>query len=406
MSLARGYPFLSIPGPSMVPERVLRAMHRPSPNIYEGELPEITASAAKDLRTIAGTKHKLAMYISNGHGAWEAAAANVLAPGDEVLVLGTGRFGPAWGELIRNLGVVVHDLDFGMRSAADAQKLEEVLRADRTGRIKAVATVQSDTASSVRNDVASLKAAIDAAQHPALFMVDCICSFGCEPFKMDEWGVDIMVSGCQKGIMTPAGLGFVFFNDRAVAARADMDRVSSYWDWEPRADPDPYYRYFCGTAPTHHVYGLREALDMLLEEGIENVWKRHEIFAQGVWAALEAWGLGTEIKHNVADPAQRSTAVSAVRMAAHKGGELRRWTEHEAGCVLGIGLGLSDLDGPRGDDVFRIGHMGGLSIPMITGTLSTIDAGMKVLGIAHGSGAVEAATAKIASLANTTKEDV
>ena len=399
MSLAQGFQFLSIPGPSMVPERVQRAMHRASPNIYEGELPAMTATVATDLKKLAGTRHDVAMYICNGHGAWEAAAVNTLGRGDKVLVLGTGRFGPAWGDLVRHLGVDVIDLDFGMQSLADASRVEQVLKEDTEKSIKAVLTVQSDTASSVRNDIPALRAAIDAADHPALFMVDCICSFGCEPHHMDEWGVDVMVTACQKGLMTPAGLGFVFFNDKAAAVREELGQVSSYWDWTPRANPEMYYRFFCGTAPTHHIYGLREALDMLLEEGFDNVWKRHHIFAQTVWAAIDAWGHGTEIRHNMSDPKTRSWAVSAVRMEPHKGGELRRWTENEAGCTLGIGLGLADLDGPRGDDVFRIGHMGWLNVPMIMGTLSTIDAGLKALQIAHGDGAIDAATSKLADLA-------
>lgn len=382
----------------MVPDRVQRAMHRASPNIYEGELPEITATAAADLKKLAGTKHDVAMYICNGHGAWEAAAANTMTKGDKVLVLGTGRFGPAWGELVRHLGVEVVDLDFGMRAPADPSKLTEVLKADTSQSIKAVLTVQADTASSVRNDIPALRAAIDDANHPALFMVDCICSFGCEPHRMDDWGVDVMVTACQKGLMTPAGLGFVFFNDKAAATRAKIEQVSCYWDWVPRANPDPYYRYFCGTAPTHHIYGLREALDILIEEGFENVWNRHHIFAQTVWAAIEAWGVGSEISHNIADPASRSWAVSTVRVPPHKGGELRRWSENQAGCTLGIGLGLADLEGPRGDDVFRIGHMGWLNVPMIMGTLSTIDAGFKTLDIPHGAGAIEAATEKLSTL--------
>ena len=398
MSLARGFQFLSIPGPSMVPDRVLRAMHRPSPNIYEGELAEITASAAADLKKMAGTQHDVAMYISNGHGAWEAAAANTLTAGDKVLVLGTGRFGPAWGELVRHLGVEVIDLDFGMRTPADPSTLEEVLRKDKNHEIKAVLTVQADTASAVRNDIPALRAAISAADHPALFMVDCICSFGCEPHYMDQWGVDVMVTACQKGLMTPAGLGFVFFNDKAAKVRANIPVVSSYWDWTHRAQPDQYYRYFCGTAATHHVYGLREALDMLIEEGFDTVFQRHHIFAQTVWAAIEAWGQKGEISHNIADPKNRSWAVSAVRMPPHKGGELRRWSENQAGCTLGIGLGLADLDGPRGDDVFRIGHMGWLNVPMIMGTLSTIDTGLKTLGVEHGEGAIEQAALKLSEL--------
>ena len=321
-----------------------------------------------------------------------------LSKGDKVLVLGTGRFGPGWGELVRYLGVEVVDLDFGLEAAADGEKLTEVLRADKNHEFKAVMTVLSDTASSAQNNIPALRAAIDAADHPALFMVDCICSFACEEFRMDEWGVDVMVTACQKGLMTPAGLAFVFFNEKAAAVRNEMGLVSSYWDWTHRAAPDPFYRYFCGTAPTHHLYGLREALNMIQEEGIENVWARHHSIAQTVWAAIDAWSEGSQMRHNMRNPMDRSWAVSAVRMAPHQAGQLRAWAEKEAGLTLGIGLGLADLNGPRGDDVFRIGHMGWINAPMILGTLGTIDTGLKQLGFAHGDGAIAAATSKLSAL--------
>ncbi|MCL4130660.1 UNVERIFIED_CONTAM: hypothetical protein GTU68_020286, partial [Idotea baltica] len=202
-----------------MPERVIRAMNRASPNIYEGELVDMTATILPDLKKVARTNGKVAIYIGNGHAAWEASLNNTLNSGDKILVLGTGRFGPGWGEIGNALGLNVELMDFGMHADADPVKLYERLTNDKNHDIRAVLTVQTDTASSVQNNIPALRKAIDDAKHPALFMVDCIASLGCEPHEMDDWGVDVMVSACQKGLMTPAGLGFVFFNDKAAAAR-------------------------------------------------------------------------------------------------------------------------------------------------------------------------------------------
>ena len=274
MSLAHGRPYLAIPGPSVVPDAVLRAMHRASPNIYEGELIEMTAGIIPDLRAVARTEHHVAIYMGNGHAAWEAALSNVIAPDDLVLVPSTGRFCVGWGEMATGLGAEVELLEFGMKSPMDADQIEARLRADKGHKIKAVLAVHVDTSTSIKNDVAAVRKALDAAGHPALLMADCIASLGCDRIEMDAWGVDVMVAACQKGLMTPAGVSFVFFNERADAARAKIDLVSSYWDWVPRSRPAGFWEYWCGTAPTHHLYGLREALNMIVhEEGIEAVWQ-------------------------------------------------------------------------------------------------------------------------------------
>ncbi len=392
MSLAFGRHAMSIPGPSVIPDRVLQAMHIPAPNIYEGKLVDLTHSLLPDLKKMARTEGDVAIYISNGHGAWEASLANTLEAGDRVLVLYTGRFGRGWAEMAMSLGVDVQSMDFGTALPVDAEAVAETLRADTDHSIKAVLTVHTDTASSVRNDIPALRAAMTEAGHPALLMVDCIASLACEPFEMDDWGVDVMVAGCQKGLMTPPGLGFVFLNEKAKAARNRLTRVSGYWDWVPRIQPNLYYQFFGGTAPTHHLFGLREALTMLLEEeGLEAVWSRHALFARTIWAAIDTWAEGGNLSCNVVDPAHRSIAVTSVQTGEDEAGRLRRWCEDEAGLTLGIGLGLEAPDSHPGDSLFRIGHMGHLSPPMILGTLGTIDAGLKTLGISHGNGAVEAA---------------
>lgn len=397
MTLKNGQQYLAIPGPSVMPEAVLRAMHRSAPNIYEGELVEVTESLIPDLRLVAGTKHHVAIYIANGHGAWEAALANVLNEGDTVLVAATGRFGHGWAEMARDLGIKTKVVDFGRKSPFDANRLEKVLREDTDHKIKAVLATHVDTSSGVLNDIPALRAAMNAAGHPALLMADCIASLGCDRFEMDAWGVDVMVAASQKGLMTPPGLGFVYFSDKAAEARKAMARVSRYWDWEPRANPDYLYQYFGGTAPTHHLYGLRVALDMLKEEGMENVWRRHDVLARAIWAACDTWGQDGPLTINVADPAHRSRAVTSLRIGLPYGPKLRAWTEQNAGVTLGIGLGMFEKDDPKGEGFFRIGHMGHVNPQMVMGALGAIDMAFKAEGIPHGTGALEAAAQVIAT---------
>ena len=253
MSLAFGRGLRAIPGPSVIPDRVLAAMQRPSPNIYAGEIIELTARIIADLRRVARAPSAApVIYIGNGHAAWEAALANLLAPGETALTIATGRFGVGWAEMAARMNIDVELLDFGFRAPLDPARVEARLRADREGRIRAVLTVQTDTASSVRNDIPALRAAIDAAGHPALLAVDCIASLGCDPYEMEAWGVDVTLSACQKGLMTPPGLAYLWAGERARAERRHVP--SSYWDWESRIDPEIYYMHFCGTPPTHLLY--------------------------------------------------------------------------------------------------------------------------------------------------------
>ncbi|MBE3639449.1 pyridoxal-phosphate-dependent aminotransferase family protein [Mangrovicoccus algicola] len=393
MSLAHGRHYLAIPGPSVMPDRVLQAMHRPAPNIYYGALAEMTDAMIPDLKRVACTEGHVAIYIANGHGVWEASLANVAAPGEAMLALCTGRFGFGWAETAARMGIAVERMDFGLQAPVDPARLQERLRADTDHAIRVITMVQVDTATSVRSDVAAVRRAIDAAGHPALLMVDCIASLGVDEMRMDDWGADVVITASQKGLMTPPGLGFVFFSDRARSRRAEMANVSMYWDWVPRSEPEMFYQYFNGTAPTHHLYGLREALNMLHEEGMENVWARHAILARTVWAAVEAWGKGGPLAFNIADPALRSHAVTTLAIGKDHGPRLRRWLTEEAGVTLGIGLGMETVEKRDSDGYFRIAHMGHVNAHMVLGVLGTIEAGMTALGIPHGKGALEAAAA-------------
>ena len=396
LTLAQGREYLAIPGPSVVPDAVLQAMHRASPNIYAGALVEMTHTIIPDLKQVAGTGHDVAIYMCNGHGTWEAALANVIAPGDRVLVPATGAFGLGWGEMAEGLGARADVIDFGKSAPMDMARVGEALKADKAHEIKAVLGVHVDTSSSVRNDIAALRQVMDEAGHPALLMADCIASMGCEVFEMDKWGVDIAITASQKGLMMPPGLGFVFFNDKAARVRDSMPRVSRYWDWKPRADPEAFYQYFGGTAPTQHLYGLRVALDMIRAEGLADVWARHERLAQAIWTACDIWGQGGSLSLNVADPAFRSHAVTAINIEPPRATALRDWTEANLGLTLGISLGMADPGDPAWHGHFRLGHMGHVNGHMILGLLGGIEAGLGALAIPHGRGAVEAAASVIA----------
>ncbi|MGJ8629010.1 MAG: pyridoxal-phosphate-dependent aminotransferase family protein [Sulfitobacter sp.] len=394
--LAQGRSYLAIPGPSVMPDAVLNAMHRAAPNIYAGALVDLMPGLMADLRRVARTKHHVAMYTGNGHAAWEAALCNVIAPGDKVLVPATGRFGVGWGEMATGLGAEVEMIDFGLSAPMDMARVAEVLQADKAHEIKAVLGVHVDTSTSVRNDIAGLRAMMDEVGHPALLMADCIASLGCDQFEMDAWGVDVTVTACQKGLMVPPGIGLVFFNDKADAVRAKMPRVSRNWDWSPRAHAEEFWQYHGGTAPTQHLYGLRASLDIIHDEGVEQVWARHAVLARAVWAACEAWSTRGTFSLNIANRADRSHAVTALRLQSPGATALRDWVETHLGLTLGIGLGMAAADDPAWHGFFRLGHMGHVNGHMIMGMLGGIEAGLSALDIEHGGGALDAAAQVIA----------
>ena len=282
-------------------------------------------------------------------------------------------------------------LGFVRCGTIDLDQVNARLQADQAHQIKAVMAVHVDTSSSVRNDIAALRDLLKAQDHPALLMADCIASLGCERFEMDDWGVDVMVTGSQKGLMVPPGMAFVFFNDRAEEVRGRLPRVSRYWDWRTRAHATEFYQYHGGTAPTHHLYGLRTALDMIHEEGIEQVWRRHATLARAVWAACEAWEAEGSLRLNIEDRDLRSHAVTALRLQSPHATELRNWVQENLGLTLGIGLGMAAPGEPAWHGFFRLGHMGHVNGHMIMGMLGGIEAGLSALKIDHGPGALEAA---------------
>ena len=385
MVVRAGREFLAIPGPTTMPDEVLQAMHRPALDIYSDTMVELTAGLLRDLSRLFATKGPSYIYIANGHGAWEAVLSNVLSRGDKVLVLESGRFAVNWGNAAAAMGAEVEFLKGDWRRAVRPAEVEARLRLDTEHTIKAILTVQVDTASGAFNDIAAIGHAIKAAGHPALYMVDTVASLGCMPFEMDAWGVDVAMSGSQKGLMAPPGLGFVAANDRARAVHKTAGLRTPYWDWTERDGPE-HYRKYAGTAPVHLLFALRQAMDMLFAEGLENAFLRHRLLAEAVRRSVAVWSEGQVLGFNVAEPGERSDTVTTVVMNnGYDPAELQRYCKEKCGVVLGTGIG--DLSG----QAFRIAHMGHINAPMILGTLGVIEVGLNALRIPHGTGGLEEA---------------
>jgi alanine-glyoxylate transaminase / serine-glyoxylate transaminase / serine-pyruvate transaminase len=384
MTVRAGREFLAIPGPTNMPDDVLRAMHRPALDIYSREMVELTAGLLGDLTKLFATKGQSYIYIANGHGAWEATLSNVLSRGDKVLVLESGRFAINWGAAAAAMGAEVEVLKGDFRRAIRPAEVEARLRQDKTHRIRAVLAVQVDTASGVFNDIEAIGKAIRATGHPALYMVDTVASLGCMPFEMDGWGVDVAMSGSQKGLMTPPGLGFVAASDRAREVHKTANMRTPYWDWTERDGPE-HYRKYAGTAPVHLLYALRQAIDMLFEEGLETAFQRHRLLGEAVRRAVATWAEGQVLSLNITEAGERANTVTTVAMNGHDPVALHRYAKEKCGVVLGTGIG--ELLGKG----FRIAHMGHVNAPMILGTLGVVEMGLNALDIPHGKGGTAAA---------------
>src|SRR3984957_20498129 len=385
MTVRAGREFLAIPGPTTMPDEVLRAMHRPALDIYSDAMIGMTDGLLRDLPKLFATKGHAYIYIANGHGAWEATLSNVLSRGDKILVLESGRFAIGWGHAATAMGVEVEVLKGDWRRAIRPSEVEARLRADKNHSIKAVLAVQVDTASGAFNDIEAIGKAIKAAGHPALFMVDAVASLGCMPFEMDKWGIDVAMSGSQKGLMTPPGLGFVAANDRAREVHKKANLRTPYWDWTEREGPE-HYRKYAGTAPVHLLFALRKAINMLSEEGLPHAFERHRLLAEAVRRAVAVWSEGQALGFSITHARERANTVTTITLAdGHDPAVLQRYCKEKCGLVLGTGIG--ELQGKA----FRIAHMGHVNAPMTLGTLGVVDVALKALGIPHGKGGTEAA---------------
>ena len=393
MTRIPGTRFLHSPGPTHVPDEVLNAMHRQPMDHGDPRLDQVIAAIDAGIKQLLQARESdLFMFSSNGHGAWEATIENLVAPGQAVLIPGTGHFSESWAVQAEALGRRVIRTPFREGFPIDANDVEQALRADAKREIVAVFAVHTDTASSTTSDLGALRAAIDAARHPALFVVDVVASLAAAPFAMHAMGVNVAVGASQKGLMSPPGLGFVAVDRRAgeIAARNPAPRY--YWDWG-RRKAEYSYRKFCGTPPQNLLFGVEAALALLFAEGVDAIVARHALLARAVHAAVECWSREGAVSFHCRVPAARSVSVTTIDTRAGIDPEAMRAVARERFQVA-IAGGL----GPQTGRAFRIGHLGNLNSAMILGCLAGVEAAMQVQGIPFGRGAMEGA---ITSLAET-----
>ncbi|WP_210879640.1 pyridoxal-phosphate-dependent aminotransferase family protein [Roseovarius autotrophicus] len=381
--MGAGRHFLQIPGPSNVPDRILRAMDYPTMDHRGPAFAEVGRKALEGMKRIFRTEARVVIYPSSGTGAWEAALVNTLSPGDTVLMYETGHFAMLWQKLAGKLGLNPVFIEGDWRSGADAGAIETRLREDSGHEIKAVCVVHNETSTGSVTDVAAVRRAMDAANHPALLMVDTISSLASIDYRHDDWGVDVTVSGSQKGLMLPPGLSFNAVSDKAMQASESAGLKRSYWSWAEMAGPNDT-GYFPYTPATNLLYGLNEAIDMLEEEGLEAVFARHRRHGAAARAAVDAWGLDVLCK-NASD---RSPVLTAVLMPeGHSADNFRAVTLRN--YDMSLGNGLSKV----ADRVFRIGHLGDFNDLMLIGTLAGVEMGLRDAGVPHRAGGVQAAMA-------------
>jgi alanine-glyoxylate transaminase/serine-glyoxylate transaminase/serine-pyruvate transaminase len=379
--------FLQIPGPTNVPDRVLRAIDRPTIDHRGPEFASLGKEVLAGLRRVFKTKQPVIIYPASGTGAWEAALANTLSPGDRVLMFETGHFATLWHEMAERLGLRVDFVPGDWRHGVDPAVVEDKLRADGRHEIRALCVVHNETSTGVTTRMPEVRAAMDRAGHPALLLVDTISSLASMEYRHDDWRVDVTVAGSQKGLMLPPGLSFNAVSEKALAASRAAGMRRSYWDWEAmlRANESGYFPY---TPATNLLYGLREALAMLAEEGLDNVFRRHVRHAEATRRAVHAWGLEV----NCADEREHSASLTGIRMpAGHDADRLRAVIlEH---FDMSLGQGLGKLKGK----LFRIGHLGAFNDLMLCGTLAGVEMGLGMAGVPHRAGGVSAALQHLAA---------
>ncbi len=381
MSYRPGRHFLQIPGPTNVPDRIQRAMHAAVMDHRGPDFGRLGKEVLEGMRSIFRTSGHVIIFPSSGSGGWEAAIVNTLSPGDKVLMYETGQFATLWQQVARRHALDVEFIPGDWRNGVDPGDVERRLIADSGHAIKAVMVVHNETSTGVTSRIPEIRKAINAARHPALFMIDAVSSLASMELKQDEWEVDVVVSGSQKGLMLPPGLSFNSISEKALAANKSARLDRSYWDWQQMLK-DNASGYFPYTPATTLLYGLKEAMAMLHEEGLENVWARHNRHGAATRAAVAAWGL-----ENLAiDPREYSSAVTAVLMpAGHDADHFRKVTLEKYDMSLGTGLGKVK------GKVFRIGHLGDFNDLMLMGTLSGVEMGLRAAGVPHKSGGVQAA---------------
>ncbi len=383
-----GRHFLQTPGPTNIPDRVLRAMDRNAINHRGPEFGALGREIIGKLRGVFQTEAAtIGIFPASGTGAWESSLANTLAPGDRILISRTGQFSHLWEQMASRLGVDVVALETDWRRGADPAAIGQALGQDSEHRIKAVCAVHSETSTSCMTDIGAVREAMNRAKHPALLMVDAISSLGCADYRHDAWGVDVTIAGSQKGLMVPPGLSFTAISGKALAAARVGGTRRSYWDWEPLVASNKT-GYFPYTPAVNLLFALNEAMNMLAEEGLPNVFARHDRYARATRMAVAAWGLELQCQ----DPSAYAPGVTAIRVPdGHSADNLRNIILDRFNMALGNGLGRIE------DKVFRIGHMGDLGVLSFTGTLTGVEMGLRAAGIPHREGGVQAAMNYLAS---------
>ncbi|MGJ8569613.1 MAG: pyridoxal-phosphate-dependent aminotransferase family protein [Hoeflea sp.] len=376
-----GHHFLQIPGPSSVPGRVLRAISAQTLDHRGPDFAKVGMQALNGLKTIFKTDRNVIIYPSSGTGAWEAALVNTLSPGDRVLMFETGHFATLWKQIAEKLKLKPEFIEGDWRGGADPDQIEAYLAEDKAHEIKAVCVVHNETSTGSVSPIAAIRKAIDNAGHPALFLVDTISGLASLEYNHDEWGVDVTVSGSQKGLMLPPGLSFNAVSEKAMVANKTAGLQRSYWDWADMVGPNKT-GYFPYTPSTNLLYGLNEAIDMLHEEGLDNVFSRHQRHGRATRAAVRAWGLDVLCSKQ----GQESGVLTAVLMPeGHSADQFRAETLKHYNMSLGNGLSKV------ADRVFRIGHLGDFNDLMLMATLSGVEMGLKKADVPHNSGGVSAA---------------
>ena len=377
-----GRHFLQIPGPTNVPDRVLHAMAFPTIDHRGPEFSALGKEIVAGMKRVFQTHGTVVMYPSSGTGAWEAALVNTLSPGDKVLMFETGQFATLWRQMAGKLGIEIEFVPGDWRHGVDPALVEEKLAADHEHKVKAVCIVHNETSTGVTTRVADVRAAIDRAKHPALFMVDTISSLASIDYRHDEWGVDVTVAGSQKGLMLPPGLGFNAVSEKALTASKTAKMTRSYWDWQAMLETGTT-GFFPYTPGTNLLYGLREALKMLLdEEGLDNVIARHARHGEATRRAVAGWGLETLCL----DPREHSNSLTAVLLPEGQDADHLREVILDA-YDMSLGTGLGKMRGK----IFRIGHLGHFNDLMLCGTLCGVEMGLARAGIPHKAGGVAAA---------------
>jgi alanine-glyoxylate transaminase / serine-glyoxylate transaminase / serine-pyruvate transaminase len=385
-----GRHFLQIPGPTNVPDRVLRAMNRPVIDHRGPEFAKLAGDVLESLRTVFQTSGPVVMYPASGTGAWEAAIVNTLSSGDRVLMFETGHFSQLWRQLAERFGIKVEYVPGTWRRGADPAEVEARLGSDPQRTFKAVMVVHNETSTGVTSRISEIRRAMNRVGHPALLIVDTISSLACVDYRHEQWEVDVTVAGSQKGLMLPPGLSFNAISEKALSASKAAKLSRSYWDWKDMLAPNRT-GFFPFTPATNLIYGLQEALTMLQEEGLSNVFDRHHRHAQATRAAVRAWGLELVCE----EPQEYSNSLTAAFVPdGHDADRLRNIILEK--FDMSLGAGLSKLAGK----VFRIGHLGSFNDLMLAGTLSGIEMGLRLAGVPHNNGGV---TAALDSLAPPTK---